>query len=455
MSSSRLPRLPPGPKRRPLLGSLPELSRDPLGLLDDLAFHYGPIAYTTIGPSRLYLINEPELIEEALIGRARDCIKDPGTRELIPLVGHGLLTSEGELWRRQRKLASPALSPKRIAGYADTMVDCARRAFAELPEGERDVSADMMRLTLEIVSKTLLGVDARAEADRIAHVVDVAMVYFDKQLRTWRGILPKWIPTPDRIAFRKVLPELDAIIGAMIARCRAGDAEADHLLARLVQARDEDGQPMSDAQVRDEAVTMLLAGHETTALTLSFAGLALARDPAAAQRARDEVDALLGARPATIADLPRLPFVEAVVKEALRLYPPAWIIGREVLRPFELGGYTLPAKVELVMSPYTMQRDPRFFHEPTRFAPERWLEPAIEALPRFAYFPFGGGPRVCIGNHFAMMEATLVLATLLQQLELSEANGYRLELAPVVTLRPAHGIRLRVARRRAGAAAAQ
>ena len=444
-------RVPPGPRLRPLVGSLPELSRDPLGLLEDLAFRYGPIAYTRIGPSRLYMVNEPDLIEEVLLGRARDCIKDAGTRELIPLVGQGLLTSEGELWRRQRKLAAPPLSPKRIAGYADTMVACAQRAFAVLPDGERDLSVDLMGLTLEIVSKTLLGADARSDAERIARVVDVAMAYFDKQLRTWHAVLPKWIPTPERLAFRKVLPELDAIIAEMIARCRNGNPDADHLLARLVQARDEHGAPMSDAQLRDEAVTMLLAGHETTALTLSFASLLLGQHPELAERARAEVDAQLGTRAATLADLPRMPLLEAIVKETLRLYPPAWIIGREVVQPFELAGYHLPAGVEVAMSAYTTQRDPRLFDEPTRFRPERWLEPATQALPRFAYFPFGGGPRVCIGNHFAMMEGQLVLATLLQQLTLSEAPGYQLELAPVVTLRPARGVRVRLSRRAATA----
>ncbi len=426
---------------------MPELSRDPLGLVRELAFNYGPIAYTTVGLAKLYLINDPLLIEEALIGRARDCIKDAGTRELIPLVGRGLLTSEGELWKRQRKLASPALSPRRIAGYADTMVACAQRAFAELSDGEREISDDMLAVTLEIVGKTLLGVDARGEAERISHIVDVAMVYFDKQLRTWQGILPKWIPTPDRLAFRKVLPELDAIIHAMIARCRSGDADADHLLARLVQARDEQGAAMSDAQVRDEAVTMLLAGHETTALALSFAIHLLCTHPQAALRARSEVDTALGKRPATIGDLIQLPFLESVVKETLRLYPPAWIIGREVVQPFELGGYTLPAGVEIVMSPYAMHRDPRFFADPETFLPERWLESATAALPRFAYFPFGGGPRVCIGNHFAMMEAVLVLATLLQKVELSAVPGFQVELAPVVTLRPRDGIRAHVRQR--------
>lgn len=446
MRSTR--RRPPGPRRLPFIGSLPELGRDPLAFVMDLGRRYGPVSYTSIAAEKLYSLNDPELVEEALVGRYRDCIKDTGTQELIPLVGRGLLTSEGELWKRQRKLASPPLSPKRIASYADTMVDCTERVCAGLRDGEeRDVNVDMMALTLEIVGKTLLGFDARGEAARVARVLDVSMAYFDKQLRTWHGILPQWVRTPERVAFRKVLRELDAIVYGIIERCRRSDREADHLLARLVSARDEDGAAMSDVQLRDEAVTMLLAGHETTALTLSFAVYLLSKHPEAGARLREELDAKIGARPLTLADLPSLPFLDAVVKEALRLYPPAWIIGRKLIQPFSIGGYDIEAGEQILMSPYVLHRDPRFFGEPERFEPQRWLEGALEGLPRFAYFPFGGGARVCIGNHFATMEAQLVLGTLLQHVELHVRPGFEVELEPIVTLRPKRNIPVRVRRR--------
>jgi cytochrome P450 len=433
----------------PVLGSLPALTRDPLAFLLDIGRNYGAVAYTTIGRTGLYVVNDPLAIEEVLMGRHRECIKDASTRELKPLVGNGLLTSEGDFWKRQRKLASPSLSPKRIAGYADTMVACAERECGSFREEEvRDIHADMMRLTLEIVGKTLLGVDTASESERISRIVETAMDYFDKQFWSYQGLLPPWVSTKQRRAFRAATQELDQIMFAIIARARAQGDDSEHLIARLASARDEDGAPMSDEQLRDEAVTMLLAGHETTALTLSYAVYLLSQNPDVAARARAEVDLQLGGRPAAIADLSQLKYTDAIVRESLRLYPPAFAIGREVDKAFEVGGYELPKGAQLTVSPFVVQRDPRFFPEPERFLPERWLTPREPALPRFAYFPFGGGPRVCIGNHFAMMEATLVLATMLQQLELTVVPGYRLELAPSVTLRPARGVPVLVRRRR-------
>jgi cytochrome P450 len=426
-----------------------------LGFLIDLGRNYGAISYTSLVRTPVYMLTSPELIDEVLIGKHRDCIKDAGTRELIPLVGHGLLTAEGEAWRDQRKLASPPLQPKRIASYAETMVACAARELAAFKDGERrDLHEDMMRLTLEIVDKTLLGLDASAECERIARILEVTMAYVDKQLRTFQGLLPLFIPTPSRYRFRKALAELDAIVYRMIARCKSQGANAENLLARLVHARDEDGKAMTDVQLRDEAVTMLLAGHETSAIALSYAAYLLSKNQAAAVRLRAEIDGQLAERPARMDDLPKLPYLNAVVRETLRLYPPAYVIGREVLRDFELGGYVIPKGSQVMMCPYVVQRDARLFAEPDRFNPERWLDPAIDALPRFAYFPFGGGPRVCIGNHFAMMELALVLSVIVQQVELEVAPGFQLELEPIVTLRPASGVPVIVHRRKRAQTAA-
>jgi cytochrome P450 len=448
-------RLPPGPRRLPIVGSLPAFGRDPLRFLLDLGRNHGDVSYTRFVRTPLYMLNRPELIDEVLIGKHRDCIKDVGTRELIPLVGHGLLTSEGDAWRDQRKLAAPPLQPKRIASYAQTMVACATRELLAFKDGERrDLHEDMMRLTLEIVGKTLLGVDASSEAERIARILEVTMAYMDKQLRSVEGLLPLWVPTPSRYRFGKALAELDAIVYGMIARCKAQGPNAENLLARLVHARDEDGKAMSDVQLRDEAVTMLLAGHETTALTLSFAVYLLSENEPVAVRLRAEIDGQLAERPARMEDLQKLPYLNAVVRETLRLYPPAYAIGREVLRDFELGGYLIPKGSQVMMCPYVVQRDPRLFAEPDRFNPERWLDPASDALPRFAYFPFGGGPRVCIGNHFAMMELALVLSVIVQQVELEVAPGFELEVDPIVTLRPAAGVPVIVHRRKRAQAAA-
>ena len=441
--------LPPGPRGLPLVGTAMELAKDPLGFIRDLAYRYGPVSFTRFGPWAVYMLNDAELIEDVLIGKHRSCVKDKSTRDLMPLAGQGLLTSEGELWRRQRRLAAPPLQPKRIAGYAETMFDSAARAFAPFRDGEtRDMHGELAQLTLEIVSKTLLGVDARGDGQRIADALERFMEYFERQVYSWQGILPLWVPTPSRVRMRRAVRGLDDIVYPMIARYRASAGSEEHLLARLVHARGEDGEPMSDLQLRDEALTMMLAGHETTALALTYAVYLLATHPEVASRLRAEVDAAFASGQPDPMALCALPYLNAVMRESLRLYPPGYAIGREVTEPFEVGGYALPRGTQLLISPYTIHRDARYFAQPERFVPERWLDSAfVEALPRFAYFPFGGGPRVCIGNHFAMMELALVLASLVRGFELELLPGYQLELAALVTLRVVGGLPMRVRRR--------
>jgi cytochrome P450 len=431
---------PPGPKGDPLLGSLRQLRSRPLELMVDLTRHYGPVSFTRFGGANVYCVSHPDLVEELLVGRHKDCSKDFATRELTALVGNGLLTNEGAPWLRQRRLAAPPLQPKRIANYADTMADCAARAFRAFRDDEvRDIHRDMTHVTLEIAGRTLLGADPRREAERIGHVLDVAMVYFDKQLRTPQGLLPKWVPTPDRVRMKQAVAELDAIVYRIIARCRRDDADADHLLARLMAARDEQGNAMSDVELRDEAVTLLLAGHETTALALSYAVYLLSAHPEIGREAQAEIDAAIGGRRIVFEDLPKLRLLDAIMRETLRLYPSAYAMAREATTSFELGGWRIPKGDQILMSQYAIQRDPRWFREPEAFRPARWLSGETRELPKFAYFPFGGGPRICIGNHFAMMEAVIVLAALLQEMQLRVLPGFRLRQDPVVTLRPAAG----------------
>jgi cytochrome P450 len=443
-------RLPPGPRGLPLVGSLHKLTANPLRFITDMA-QYGDLVYARLGPSRTYFVNQPAMIEEVLMGRHRDVVKDIATRSLMPLIGSGLLTADGEPWRKHRRLAAPPLQPKRIASYVDTMVECTQRMAASFRDCEvREIGADMGRLTLDIVGKTLLGFDTRREADRISAVLDDTMHYFDLEMRTPLGLLPRQVMTPARRKVREGRLELEAILLRIIARCRRGDPDAsDHLLGRLVHARDEDGEQLSDRQLIDEALTMLLAGHETTALTLTYALYSLSEHPAALAKAQAEVDAELGGTTADITHVPRLRYIDAIIRETLRLYPPAYAIGREVAQPIELGGYEIPQGAQLFMSQCVVHRDARWFPEPLAFKPERWFEPSISELPRFAYFPFGGGPRVCIGNHFALLEATLALATLLQSVELQTVPGFVFDLEPSVTLRPKNGLRMLVRRRRA------
>jgi cytochrome P450 len=439
---------PPGPRGLPLLGSLPALIRDPMAFYRSMSLDYGPLAYTRLGPKRFYTVNEPALVEEFLVGQQRSYVKDPITHSLIALVGQGLLTSEGELWRRQRKLAAQPFAPKRLAGYEGSMVEAARRAFASYADGEpRDFHRDMMQLTLEIVGRTLLGVSTNEQSESIAEALEASLSYFEERIYSWGRLLPEGFPTPRRRRFLRRKAELDRVVRAIIERCRREDAQADYLLARLVRARTEGNEAMSEQQLLDEALTMVLAGHETTALAMLFATYSLCVNPEVAARLRTEVDDVLQGRPASAADLERMPFLDAVVRETLRLYPPAYAFGREIVSPIELHGYTIDKGSVVIVSPFGMHRNPQFFPDPERFEPARWLAPEASALPRFAYLPFGGGPRICIGNHFAQLELGLVLATLVQQLEVQLLPGFELELAPVLTLRSKHGLPVRVRQR--------
>jgi cytochrome P450 len=443
-----LHRVPPGPRGYPLLGSLPAFFRRPLEHYRELSNDYGPIAHAKMGPHSMYMVGDPTLVEELLVGQHKACRKDFITRAVIPLVGYGLLTNEGESWKTQRKLASPPLQPKRIASYADTMVSCTERACESYGEGElRNFHDDIMALTLEIVGKTLLGVNTREEAGRIAALIEAMVGHFEDTLFSWKSLLPDQLPLASTRRFERAKRELDGIVANIIERSRRDAASADHLLARLMKARSDRGERMSEQQLHDEAITMLIAGHETTALTLLYAVYLLARHPQASSRLRLELDTQIGARPISSHDLERLPYLDAVIREALRLYPPAYAFGREVETAFELGGYTLPAGSQIVVSPYGIHRNPRYFPDPDGFMPERWLGQEARALPRMAFLPFGGGPRICIGSHFAMMEAALVLATLVQRLDLEVPRSFELELAPVITLRAKDGLPVRVRRR--------
>ena len=442
--------VPPGPGGLPVVGSIAALFRDPLGFHQRLCRDYHGVVRVKVPGSAVYALTDPQLVETLLVGKHRECVKDLMTHELRPLVGRGMLTSDGDAWRRQRKLAAQHFAPRSMEQYADIMVADAREAFASYEEGElRDFHHDIMALTLKIVGKTLLGVDTEAETKRVAEALDSVIPYMEQRLFGFRGLLPASIPWASTRRFRRAKRDLDDLVSTIIRRAQRLQ-EGDFLLARLIRARDESGSGMSDQVLADEAITMLLAGHETTALAVMFAVHSIATHPAVAALLRAELDEHVGERPLCYADAGRLPVLEAVVKETLRLYPPAPLVGRELAVPIEIGGYDLDRGVQIYMSPFAIQRDPRHYPEPDAFNPDRFLDGSTASLPKFAYFPFGGGPRVCIGQYFAMMEAKLILATLLQQVELIVQPGFKLELQPVVTLRSRYGLPVRVRRRRPG-----
>lgn len=434
-------RLPPGPPRRWLSGNLNEFRRDRLGYLAQCARDYGDVVALRLGNRSVWLLSHPDLIEQVLVTDSRRFHKHFALRLNPILLGNGLLTSEGDFWLRQRRLIQPAFLRPRIAGYAPFMVAATERMLASWQDGQRrDILAELTRLTLEIAAKTLFDAEASSRTNDVVAALAVAQ---EAWLSRFNSLMPPpmWVPTPRNLRLRRAVGRLDRIIYDFIKQRRASGEIKNDLLSLLLAARDEqDQRGMSDQQLRDEAMTIFLAGHETTALTLSWAWYLLAQHPEAEQRLAAEVNEVLGSRLPTVDDLPRLVYTERTIMEAMRLYPPAYTIGREAQEETELGGYRAPRGLTVLMSEWVVQRDPRFWDQPLRFQPERWSSAMQQRLPKFAYFPFGGGPRRCIGDTFAMMEAVLLLATIARRFRFTVAAKQPIVPAPAFTLRPAGGI---------------
>jgi cytochrome P450 len=420
-------------------------SRDILAGLQFMHRTYGPFVRTRL-PMQLYFVSEPAVIDEILVKKADSFRKDRTSRLLGRVVGNGLLVNEGEPWRRQRRLMQPAFHQRHLQTYADLMVGAVERAAAGWQADQlRNVHDDMMAVTMAIVAEALFGTEVGGHANQVGGAIAAMMEEFGRILGlAARFQPPAWVPTRANRRFRASARQIDGLIQRIIDQRKQNPAQREDLLSLLIQARDEDGAGMSDTQIRDEAMTLFLAGHETTALALTYALFLLAQHPADQARVADEVARVLGNRRATFDDVGALTETEWVVLETMRLYPPAWALGRQALAEVEVGGFRFPRGAEFVMSPWVVHRDPKLFPDPDRFDPQRWRDNLQQRLPRFAYFPFGGGPRVCIGNRFAMMEAKLVLATLLQRFRVAPGPETQLALAPSVTLRPRGGVQLRL-----------
>lgn len=424
--------------------------RDALGFMERLAREHGDVAGARFGPRRVTLLSHPERVREVLVARHRDFIKSYALQRARVLLGEGLLTSEEPLHLRQRRLAQPAFHRERIAAYAAVMVEHAERASASWSDGaEVDVAREMNRLTLKIAGETLFGADVGGEAEQISGALTDALSLY-KRITNPLGLLLDRLPTPGTLRMRRARERLDATIYRMVAERRASGEDRGDLLSMLLLAQDEegDGGGMSDLQLRDEALTLFLAGHETTANALSWTWYLLARSPEAEARLHQELDAVLGGRAPEPDDLRALPYTRAVLAESMRIFPPAYVVGREPVVDYEVEGYVAPAGSIVLMSPWVIHRDPRWWEEPLRFDPGRWTPGLEERLPRFAYFPFGGGPRKCIGEGFAWTEGVLVLAALARRWRVRLVPGHPVEMLPQITLRPRHGIRAVLERRR-------
>lgn len=442
----------PGPRLAPAM--LLALRRDPLTALTRLAREYGDVAGIPLGRRPLVLLSHPDDIRDVLVVNHQRFHKPeigrdlPGSKSLL---GNGLLRSEGEFHRRQRRMIQPAFHRQRIAGYAATMSRYAQETCDRWRDGDTlDMDAEMMRLTLAIVGKTLFDTDVeRDEAAGVRAALTTAMRLGTQARFAPLAGLRARLPLPSNTRLREARAQLDATIYRIIAERRASGEDRGDLLSMLLLAQDDegDGTGMSDEQLRDEAMTLFLAGHETTSNALSWTWMLLAQHPNVEARLHAELDDVLAGRAPTADDVPRLRYTEMVLTEAMRLYPPAWTIARRALDGYPVRDYVVPAGSLVVMSQYVVHRDPRWYPDPARFDPDRWTPEARAERPKFAYFPFGGGPRLCIGEPFAWMEGVLILATLAARWQARLVSGQRVAPEPLVTLRPRTALRMTLERR--------
>jgi len=435
----------PGPRGHWLLGVLPHVRKDILGFFDDCHREFGDAAYFRAGNRRSMLLSHPADIETVLVTENRRFIKNYALQFLRPLLGNGLVLNEGNAWLRQRRLVQPAFSKQRVESYAPAMVECTERLLAGWQPGQvRNLHMEMVELTMSIAGRTLLGIDVGEQFAEVTRCMEAVMHDFLSRFGSALPI-PFWMPTPKNLKLRRTIRRLDGILQTLISERRASSAGRDDFLSLLLAARDEeDGSGLTDRQARDEVMTMFLAGHETTANALAWTWQLLGQHPEVQEQARGEVRSVLGGRPPTAADIPRLPLVEAILKESMRLFPPAYVVGRRPIEDITIGGHFIPAGMNVLMCPWIVHRDERWFDRARAFDPARWLDGRTQGLPKYAYFPFGGGPRVCIGNGFAMFEGTLILAMIVQRFRMDLLNPLPARIQPAITLRPGEPIEMRV-----------
>jgi cytochrome P450 len=433
---------PPGPKGRFLVGVLPEFRKNPAEFHERMARQYGDIVFIPLGRQKIYSVGHPDAIRDILVTHQNKFKKSRMLERARVLLGDGLLTSEGDLHRRQRRLVQPAFHRDRLAGYGAVMVERSAVLREQWKPGQSmDVLQEMMRLTLAIVAKTLFSTEVDSEADEIGTALTQVFDLFEIILMPFSETLEK-LPLPAVRRFHRARKRLDETIYRLIAERRVDGRDAGDLLSMLLLACDEDDQGrMTDPQVRDEALTLFLAGHETTSNALTWTWYLLSQNPPAEAAFHAELDRVLAGRLPSFEDLPQLRYTESVLAESMRLFPPVWAIGRRALEDYPVGDFVIPARSVVLMSPYAVHRDPRWFPDPLEFRPERWLT-EDPARPKFGYFPFGGGARVCIGERFAWMEGILILAALGQRWRLRLEPGHPVETHARITLRPKHGMRM-------------
>lgn len=435
----------PGPTRRVPGAILFGLRRDPLAFLMRMVRQYGDVVHFQVGPQHFYLLNHPDYIKEVLVTQDHSFMKGEALQRTKRLLGEGLLTSEGELHRHQRRIIQPLFHRMKLSHYGSIMTEYAGQTIRRWQDGDiMDISAEMSRLTLLIAGKTLFGVDMNEAAGDVGKALTSLVNTFNLLVLPFSNLLER-LPLPSIVRAKRAQSNLDSILYRVIQDARSSPNQ-NTLISVLLEAQDEDGKRMNDRQIRDEAMTLFLAGHETTSNALTWTWYLLSQHPEAESKLETELDSVLGGRLPTVEDIPHLPYTQMVLSESMRLYPPAWVIGRRALQEVVIGNYLIPAGSIVAMSQYVMHRDPRFYFDPERFDPERWTPEAAAQRPNYSYFPFGGGSRLCIGKHFALMEGVLLLATIAQPWKIRLAPRHRVRTQPAITLRAKNGLRMSVHR---------
>jgi cytochrome P450 len=447
MSESSSAKFPPGPPSNLIRSLFGAMQQNPLDYFTAMAQKYGDVSGMRIGNFRSFFVNHPDMIEDVLVNHARKFHKGRILQANKYLFGEGLLTSEGDFWLRQRRLSQPAFHRARVGSYAATMAEYAEQSMFTWRDGEeRDIHEEMMQLALRIVGKTLFDADVTQDAKEVGETLDILLRIAANFGRT--VLIPLWVPTPRNLRAKLGIKRLERVIYRIIENRRASGRDTGDLLSILLQAQDEDGTRMNDRQLRDETITLFLAGHETTANTLSWTWWLLAQNPDVEKKFHEELDGVLGGRTPTLDDLPKLVFLNHVLTESLRLYPTAWGMARLTAEEHEIAGYPVRVGYGVAFAQWVVQRDVRWFDAPLEFRPERWENGLAKQLPRFAYFPFGGGPRQCIGNTFALMEASVVLATIGQKFRFRLEPEHQVIPLASITLRPKNGIQVRLEARK-------
>jgi cytochrome P450 len=432
---------------------------DPIKTLVDIARTYGDICHFKFGRQHIYLLNNPHYIEDVLIRNYKNFMKSRGLQVSKRLLGEGLVTSEGEYHDRQRRLIQPTFHPNRIKGYGNIMTSCAVRMCQRWEDGiTLDIHKEMMHVTLEIISKAVLGSDVKQEDDEVGIALQTCMEYFNRLQMPFGELIEKIPILPINKGYQTAKKKLDSIVSSMIKEHRDKESKGlyheEDLLYTLLQAQDTEAGigRMTDSQLKDEVMTIFLAGHETTSNALTWTFYLLSQHPTAEARLYAELCSVLGDKDAkripTVEDIPKLEYTEKVFRESMRLYPPAWTIGRQAITDYKVDKYVIPAGSIILMSQYVMHHDSRYFSDPDLFYPDRWTKEAKLQLPRFSYFPFGGGIRGCVGEPFAWMEGILLIATVCQQWKMHHDPDHKVGLKPLITLRPKYGMRMNLEHRK-------